>query len=956
MSARFETPILLTALVGILASGALLVAAEPPASDTAGAITVTVNSNTPGTTTAGIQEAIDILPQAGGVVVLPVGVYEVQRTIFMKPFTTLRGCGDGSIIRKSPGLLVPLAEDVSAASTQNYVVVKDASALKPGMGFCVGLDDVLIDRIEGNKVFLKKWAIHYLGVGQWKPSGDLKLEKKAALYNGFPIIRTSRRCVISNLALDGNRDAQRVNGEELYKNENVYPKWWERLRCAPYIGGDSRLEWCRIYNAAGVAVSVGNRGTVIGCDVSGSYQGIHTGGSPYSRVIQNTIHHNEYCGMFLCLGNYGMIISQNHIYENKKAGIGALGLPLDRPGRCGDHFNIISDNVIYRNETAGIESGQGVVGPEDFIITGNIVMNNNQGRNRYMAEHQFPAGIALFNAKRCVIANNRCFDDQDWYPSMLTEPVAAGATNFGKLAAAQFPKGLFVPPLVEEPLHPAYYYDGSNRDPKYMGWGFADFVARIEGGGLAECLRVTHHGNGRLTANTPLIHEYQPGALITPEETQLWGIFVGGPESAENVIANNVCARNQIGGILWSGSNCAVSANVGKIVEMDLNKTLAENVYPFAMMTLPGLAFGEDSRWHLGAGALLDQPGPFGGRTLKLSNPSPTGTVVAIYNEKRDATVLSLKPNTYYRVTALVKSKAKQSDQVCLPKVFLYEFRKDGTSAGTSGYAQPAHDAQFKRPAVAEGVWIKVAAQGRTRGDVTAGQIYCNLEKGMVGEAWVADVTLQELYDGADLPAAPVATQAVLRAVYTPAVAASLPAVDAPRGAAHFVKENGAPAALATQVSAFWDATNVYYRVDCADPDSKNLRRRHADTKTFQFSDDCVAVLIQPNAANPAYYYQFAVSAAGQTFNQVCSNDSSRDKTNFHPDWQARATITPNGWTAWLAIPFAVLCPFAPEPGTVWGVNVGRNAWVDGRCELAAWQPTADWHNVAAFGRLAFVK
>lgn len=533
------------------------------------------NPETPGTLTCGIQEAIDSLPEAGGIVYLPVGVYTVQTPIRMKPNTTLTGAGDGSVIRKDAGRIVYLAQDINQGEEPDYVTVQNAGALRPGMivvvGNHMGLLDLrvshgdyirrrragsegVIERIDGNKVYLRKARRGRPENTPWQAVDNLRVAEQAAVYNAFALVLMSRRCVLSNLAVDGNREGQAIQGEKLYTQ---YPLWQGRLRCVPYVGGDSRIENCRIYNSATVAVSLGYRATVVGCDIFGSYQGLHLGAGPYSQVIRNTIHHNEDCGIYMCMGNYGVIISQNHIYANQSSGIGGLGI-VPKTGRSGDHFCIISDNVIYRNGEAGICSTQD--GPDDLVITGNIIMNNWQNPRLVPWYHKIPAGIVLFNARRCLISNNRCMDDQDWYPVELAGPVEAGAVRVGPLVRHA---GKEQPMFIE----PQYYDRPAQKTAQ--NYGYTNFLARIEGGGNAEDIQVslwTSHTN--LVLSSPLQYAYPAGSIIKPKKTQYWGIFVGGPTAAENLVANNICLGNAAGGILEGGANQAAHGNIGSVVEL----------------------------------------------------------------------------------------------------------------------------------------------------------------------------------------------------------------------------------------------------------------------------------------------------------------------------------------------------------------------------------------------------
>jgi len=50
--------------------------------------------------TAGIQEAVDALPQAGGTITLPPGEYRLRQAIHLRGNVTLQGAGTGTVLRK----------------------------------------------------------------------------------------------------------------------------------------------------------------------------------------------------------------------------------------------------------------------------------------------------------------------------------------------------------------------------------------------------------------------------------------------------------------------------------------------------------------------------------------------------------------------------------------------------------------------------------------------------------------------------------------------------------------------------------------------------------------------------------------------------------------------------------------------------------------------------------------
>ncbi|MBI3946395.1 MAG: right-handed parallel beta-helix repeat-containing protein [Armatimonadetes bacterium] len=676
--------------------------------------------------TAGIQEAINSLPEGGGTVYVPEGVYEIRAAIRLRPNTVLTGAGRNSILRKGPGWYLPLAEDVKKGADQGYVVVQDASGLRPGMGAVVSdtaemNGDVLIDRVEGNKVFLKAWNIHGLQVTPWRPSRDSLVSRKAALYSGHAVIRDSTACVISYLALDGNKEAQKIGGQPLYKE---YPFWENRLRCAPYMGGYSRLENCWVYDAVGVCISLGWTATVSHCDIWGGFQGIHAGAGPNSKVIANEIHDHQHLGIMLCQGNWGLVISQNHIHDCG-VGIGGLGDREYKVSRGGDHFCIISQNVVYRNRGNGIAGGHSVLGPTDFIVTENLVINNCTTRGRPLRSAQAhlssdsnmaPAGICFFNAQRCVIANNRVMDDQDFYRPSLAADAKSGDVVLN--IARDLQAGMHA-----HPMH-------------YERW--AGFPVRVSDGEKSErCLvqRIAG-GGGSLELAAPLAFDYPKGALVTPEKTQLWGILVTGPRSEDNVIANNVCVTNGVGGILWDGKNLAISANVGLTVAMDAEKSLEENVYPtVARVALGGPGFEGKSDWSLGPSTSLDAPGHSGKRSLKIVKRAEAGVAEAVSG------AVALEPNTRYRLSAWVRTSARRGDQAALPTLTLAGVEGESLV----GAVQPALRSDFEKVAIEPGQWIRVTGEGLAgpRGGKAA--VRCRLDEGVVGEAWVDDIAVEKL-------------------------------------------------------------------------------------------------------------------------------------------------------------------------------------------------------------------
>ncbi len=538
--------------------------------------------------TRGIQEALDALPEDGGEVYVPPGTYPIFRPLQLKPGTILSGAGRGSIIRKSPNFKVTLTEDVRKGAEQNYVVVDDVSRLKPGMYFTLmdssgliggGSAWAEIEVIEGNKVYLIEVRKAAASRNKWKPERDYLVNRQACLMHIFGLlVGGARHSVIRNLAFDGNKEEQKIDGQHFYKGYHAHTI--RNSRCLPYLAGGAVVQHCQVYDAVQVNISLGGQALIENCDIYGAAQGIHAGSGTYSRIVGNRIYGNWESGIYMCMGNHSLVISENQIYRNG-SGIGELGTrtlgsaeePLRRDG---DHYCIIANNIIYENTSVGIGGQQGREGAEDFVITGNIIYNNHTAKSPSSRDlgpvRSLPAGISLYNAKRCMISNNRIFDDQDIYVSELYTAVGQGAKSIQVENVASVPMCDAVP----RQFYPCYLAmeSASNR--------VSGLHVQAAGG------RSFH--SVRYYLDEPLTSDFPRGTIVRLEKTQPWGIIVAGPAARDNLIVNNICIGNREGGIIWQGAGSKVEGNLGEIVCLEICCPLTEDVvFRKARMTSAGV-------------------------------------------------------------------------------------------------------------------------------------------------------------------------------------------------------------------------------------------------------------------------------------------------------------------------------------------------------------------------------
>lgn len=155
--------------------------------------------------TAGIQEAIDDLPAAGGTVLIPPGTHEISFLILVdKSNVHLVGVGDSSIVKIADGRTSTLSAQALAA--QADLVVADGTQFRAGDYICIkdvggaanSVECRIIDSISGNTltVTVDLAFTHPIATEVWTSHPTLLTESAV----------TGLR--ISDLNIDGNRDGQ----------------------------------------------------------------------------------------------------------------------------------------------------------------------------------------------------------------------------------------------------------------------------------------------------------------------------------------------------------------------------------------------------------------------------------------------------------------------------------------------------------------------------------------------------------------------------------------------------------------------------------------------------------------------------------------------------------------------------------------------------------------------------
>ena len=133
--------------------------------------------------------------------------------------------------------------------------------------------------------------------------------------------------------------------------------------------------------------------------------------------------------------------------------------------------------------------------------------------------------------------------------------------------------------------------------------------------------------------------------------------------------------------------------------------------------------------------------------------------------------------------------------------------------------------------------------------------------------------------------------------------------------------DEGAPASERTQVRVLYSSTRLYVGITCFDSNPEAIVVSRFDRDAKLDADDRVSLLFDTfHDRRNAFVFQ--INAVGARFDQIISDEGQDRNPDWNGIWYARTRLTPQGWTAEVAIPFQTLS-FAPGQ-TVWGFNVQR--------------------------------
>ncbi len=339
-------------------------------------------------TTSGIQEAIDALPEAGGTVFVPAGRYLIRRSVVLRSNVTLCGEGAATVIGRPREKILKVTKRVSKNKTHAFL--EDTKGLRIG-------DEIMISDDEQRGY----WARH--GIIREIKNDRVNLEllecdpekvylpaKNAIASNYFPGLWIPRvdGVTIKDLTIDGGTKRHRAPKGN-FTNAGIHCRTSYDVRILNVT--------VRNWQADGIGVQSGESAIVSHCTVDNCRgPGLHPGTGLKNSIWSNNVSRNNTTdGFFFCLRVLQAVVEGNLFFRNRGHGMANLTDP--------DRYNILKANVCAENGQHGIEAARAI----GNVIQGNILRNNSQEKpGKY-------AGIYLEEHRENDVTGNVFIDDQD---------------------------------------------------------------------------------------------------------------------------------------------------------------------------------------------------------------------------------------------------------------------------------------------------------------------------------------------------------------------------------------------------------------------------------------------------------------------------------------------------------------------------------------------------------------
>jgi parallel beta-helix repeat protein len=352
--------------------------------------TITVgreNADIIGSDQRALQAAVDyVAGLGGGTVEIGAGEFTMHDSLHVRPFVTVRGIKDKTILRKDKAAISKLGVDGDYGEEQITLTNPD--------GFTIGQGVTIRDKHAGG---FHVTVARITGRSGNRFSIDTPLRSDYMVENGgeavtiFPVVSgvNAEGARIENLIIEGNKD------------ENVFVDGCRGGGIYLYRGFGVVIRNCTVrnYNGDGISFQQSNDVVVEDCICdSNAGLGLHPGsGSQRATVRRNLAKLNGQDGLFLCWRvRHGLF--ESNILENN----GRFGISIGHK----DSDNLLRDNQVRSNREDGIHFRKETVGMAGHRnrIEDNVIEDNG--------EKATAAGIRVRGATNGLVFRNNVIRDR----------------------------------------------------------------------------------------------------------------------------------------------------------------------------------------------------------------------------------------------------------------------------------------------------------------------------------------------------------------------------------------------------------------------------------------------------------------------------------------------------------------------------------------------------------------
>ena len=311
-----------------------------------------------------LQAAVDYVANlGGGTVEIAPGEYVMRDSLHLRPFVTVRGTPERTVLRKADGVTALLALDGDYGEEQ--ITVLDAAGFDVGYSVTIwdsksGGFHTTVARITGRNG--NTFSI------DTPLNADCMIANKAKAATVFPVIsgRDIEGARVEHLIIDGNKD------------KNVHLNGCRGAGIYLYRGFGTVIRDCvvRNFNGDGISFQQSNDVIVENCvSEQNASLGFHPGSGSQRPIVRGCLaRRNGEDGLFLCWRVRHGLFEKNILENNGRFGISIGHKDTDNLLRLNQVRANHEDGICFRNESLGMAGHRN-------RLEENIIENNGLKRD-----------------------------------------------------------------------------------------------------------------------------------------------------------------------------------------------------------------------------------------------------------------------------------------------------------------------------------------------------------------------------------------------------------------------------------------------------------------------------------------------------------------------------------------------------------------------------------------------